>query len=195
MASEDTLEDLPGDQPVDSPVHTEQSDTESWVGKLWPQKALNMAALFFFCLSIHYYGPSLFCLPRSLPAKKDISSPTANHSLVLILVRCCDFAALCALTQASLQRSFVVKRQGLGCVVPNRIASQHKRFPSCRSRCVAASAFSSASNFSGLLQEITLSSLILLLARFEPQQIVLTISTLLKCIELLPRDWLTRYVR
>jgi len=32
MASEDGLEDLAGDQPVDSPVQTEQSDTESAVG-------------------------------------------------------------------------------------------------------------------------------------------------------------------
>ncbi|CAK6960312.1 serine/threonine-protein kinase N1b isoform X1 [Scomber scombrus] len=29
MASEDALEDWPGDQPLDSPVHTEQNDTES----------------------------------------------------------------------------------------------------------------------------------------------------------------------
>lgn len=32
MASEDALEDLPGDQPVDSTVYTEQGDTESPVG-------------------------------------------------------------------------------------------------------------------------------------------------------------------
>ena len=32
MASEDALEDWSGDQPIDSPVHTEQSDTEPSVG-------------------------------------------------------------------------------------------------------------------------------------------------------------------
>lgn len=67
MASEDALEDLPGDQPVDSTVYTEQGDTESPVGNRGQGRPRH-GCLFVF--AIHYRGPSLLCqLPRSLPLK------------------------------------------------------------------------------------------------------------------------------
>lgn len=55
MASEEAVEDLPGDQSGDSSVPTEQSDTESPVGdcdQLGPQHGR-------LSLSIHYRGPAL----------------------------------------------------------------------------------------------------------------------------------------
>lgn len=79
MASEDAVEDLPGDQSSDSLVPLEQSDTESSVGYC-NQHRPQHGRLF---LSIPYRGPSVFCqLPCSLPVK----------TLQII----CDFSFLCA---------------------------------------------------------------------------------------------------
>lgn len=101
MASEDALEDLPGDQSVESLVPTEQSDTESSVGD-YDQHRPQHGRLF---LSIHYRGPSLFCqLPCSLPVK--------TLQIIcdfFIPVCCCEFALLCELSYTSLQIVFVVK--------------------------------------------------------------------------------------
>ena len=52
MASEDVLEVLPGDQPVDSPVPTEQSDAEPWVGNCTQRRPQRCRFPCAFCQSI-----------------------------------------------------------------------------------------------------------------------------------------------
>lgn len=61
MASEGVLEDLPGDQPVDSLVLTEQSDTESSVGNCGQSRpqhgrfpSIITALLFSICFLVHF---------------------------------------------------------------------------------------------------------------------------------------------
>lgn len=51
MASEDVLEDLPGDQPLDSLVPTEQTDTESLVGNC-SQQASTWPPCFFQSITV-----------------------------------------------------------------------------------------------------------------------------------------------
>lgn len=85
MASEDVLEDLPGDQLVNSPVFNEQSDTESSVGNY--EQSRPQHGCLFFSLSIHYYG--LLCLlPRSLPVKTSLvrEQITCEFSFVVPVV-------------------------------------------------------------------------------------------------------------
>lgn len=73
MASEGVLEDLPGDQPVDSPVYTDQSDTESSVGNcgqsrpqhgrlFFPSPSITMDLLFSVSFLVHF----LLCDRKSL---------------------------------------------------------------------------------------------------------------------------------
>lgn len=52
MASEDALEDLPGDQPVDSTVYTEQSDTESPVGNCGQSRLQHGRLLFSLSITV-----------------------------------------------------------------------------------------------------------------------------------------------
>lgn len=85
MASEDVLEDLPGDQPFDSPVHTDQSDTESSVGNCGQRRpqhgrlffflSITMAVLFSVCFLVH------FLLKHLLP---DSESLVSFHSCLLL---------------------------------------------------------------------------------------------------------------
>lgn len=113
MASE---EDLLGDQLVDSPTPTDQSDAESSV-------MAGAGLIAATCSALH---GRLFCqLPCSLPVKKASAlSPQISRK----------FLCLPALTSySSLQRFFVGKHQGLGCIVLDRSASEQNTLPSCRS--------------------------------------------------------------
>ena len=77
MASEDALEDLPGDQLVDSLVQTEQSDTESSVGNRGQSRPQYCA---FSLLSFHLsLWPFSFLSASSFTSCKNISCLTTNH--------------------------------------------------------------------------------------------------------------------